>query len=250
MASHLGVDWAGSCWVVVKTGDERLITTEPSILNVWHEHGEADDVQSILVDIPIGLPEIGPRACDEEASERLGNRGRSVFLIPGREVVETDSYERARELNNNTLGSQSWWLFPRIREVDVFLQEYPVAKEKVYESHPEICFSEFANDVSSSKATDEGLEERLEVLREDRALYDEVKSIVTDRQDGAEWHRRISKGKLDDVVDAAILALTGKKLGLGPRSDGGEYPSLPEQIESEKDEVIGIPPEIVYPRSG
>lgn len=57
MISYLGVDRAGDCWLVVKTGGETLVTTEPSILNVWREHGTDDDVQEILVDIPIGLTE-------------------------------------------------------------------------------------------------------------------------------------------------------------------------------------------------
>ena len=113
MASYLGVDWAGGCWVVVKTGDETLITTEPSILNVWHEYGE--DVRSILIDIPIGLPESGSRTCDTKARQRLAGRGSTVFLIPSRAVVETDNYEHARKANGDSLGSQSWWLFPRIK---------------------------------------------------------------------------------------------------------------------------------------
>lgn len=65
MDQFVGVDWASGCWVVVATdGNNVEITTEPSILNVWDRHKKAD---SILVDIPIGLPETSPRACDERA---------------------------------------------------------------------------------------------------------------------------------------------------------------------------------------
>lgn len=247
MASYLGVDWAGSCWLVVKTGDKTLVTTEPSILNVWHEHGTADDVQSVLVDIPIGLTESGPRACDQEASERLGARGNSVFSIPGREVVEAEEYGSARELNGDSLGSQSWWLFPRIREVDIFLQNHEDAREKVYESHPEICFAELAGDLHHAKDTEVGCDERLEVLSEDLELHDRVNEIINERKDGAKWHHRISKGRLDDVLDAAVLALTAKKLKLGSRSESSEYLALPKEGEPEKDEIIDILPEILYP---
>jgi predicted RNase H-like nuclease len=113
MASYLGVDWAGGCWVVAKAGDETYVTTEPAFFNVWHEHGRDDDIQSMLVDIPIGLPDEGTRACDREAKERLGASGMSAFQIPRREVVEMDGYCEARAANHGSLSSQSWWLFPR-----------------------------------------------------------------------------------------------------------------------------------------
>lgn len=245
MPSYLGVDWAGGCWLVVKTGDETLVTTEPSIFNVWHEHGKAADVQSILVDIPIGLPESGTRACDEKASEMLADRGSTIFSIPCREVVEADEYEDARKTNDGSLGSQSWWLFPRIKEVDVFLQEHDEAIDKVYESHPEVCFTTLADESPTSKSTKDGREERLEILSKDQELYDEVEEIVRDREQGAEWHDRISKGRVDDVIDAAVLALTAKELKLSSRSVTDEYPAFSEKAEQGEDEILGISPEIV-----
>lgn len=245
MASYLGVDWASGCWLVVKTGDETLVTTEPSILNVWHEHG--GDVESILVDIPTGLLSSESRACDEEASERLGARGSTVFSIPFRGIVETNEYPEARKLNDGSLGSQSWWLFPRIREVDVFLQEYEEARMKTHESHPEICFDALADDLQHSKNTEEGRKERLKVLEENDSLYTQVTEKVGKREDGAEWHHRISKGRIDDVLDAAVLALTAKKLKLGSRREEPQYPALPVEKTAEEDDQLGISPEIVLP---
>ncbi|WP_224333513.1 DUF429 domain-containing protein [Haloprofundus halobius] len=244
MASYLGVDWAGGCWVVVKTGETTKIATEPSILNVWHEYGA--DVRSILVDIPIGLPESGVRACDVEAKERLTNRGSTVFSIPSREVVEMDDYDRARELNDESLGSQSWWLFPRIREVDVFLQEHPEATDKIYESHPEICFAELTGRSLESKNSVEGRKERLEVLNDTSDLQETVMELVQEREEEGEWHHRISKGRLDDVIDAAILAYTAEQLTLGPRREEPAYPALPTGV-SEKDDNLGVSMEIVLP---
>lgn len=247
MPSYLGIDWAAGCWLVVKTGDSACVTTEPSILNVWHEHGKGEDVQSILIDIPIGLPTSRTRACDEEASELLAGRQSTVFSIPSRDVVEINDYERAKMRNDGSLGSQSWWLFPRIKEVDVFLREHSAALEKVYESHPEVCFAALGGTTLASKTTDDGRSERLDVLREDPTLYDEVVELVRERADGAEWHDRISKGRLDDVLDAAVLALTAKRLDLGRRTDQTEYPALPKEVEPANDSTLGIPLEIVYP---
>lgn len=230
--------------MVVKTGDETLITTEPSILNVWKEHGT--NVRSILIDIPIGLPESDVRKCDTEASERLATRGSSIFAIPPRDVVESDHYKRARERNGGSLSSQSWWLFPRILEVDTFLQEHDGAIDIIYESHPEVCFAELTGRVLDSKNTATGRSERLEVIENATTLHNEVLKIVRSREDGAEWHERISKGRLDDVIDAAVLAYTAEQLDLGPRSSKPTYPALPTDTR-ERDETLDIPMEIVYP---
>ncbi|WP_254824310.1 DUF429 domain-containing protein [Haloglomus halophilum] len=243
MATYLGVDWAGSCWLVVEAGDRQAVTTEPSFLNVWHEHGR--DAASILVDIPIGLPESGTRACDEAAMDYLGPRRSTVFAIPSRAVVETDDYDTARELNGDSLGSQSWWLFPRIREVDVFLQEYEDATDRVYESHPEVCFAALADGSLPPKDTQAGRDERLALLDDEPALHKCIDDVLTDREDGAAWHDRISSGKLDDVLDAAVLAYTAAQLDLGPRESDQEYPRLP--ASPNEDSELGLPMEIVHP---
>lgn len=248
MASYLGVDWADGCWLVVKAGDEPGVTTAPSMLNVWHDYGRPDDVASILVDIPIGLPPTGPRACDEAAAAALGARGSTVYPIPGRDVVETDDYEEARRRNGGSLGSQSWWLFPRIREVDIFLQEYDAVLEKTYESHPEVCFTAFASTPLPSKDTDEGRHRRLEILGQDDALHAVVTDLVAERTAGAEWHHRISKRRVDDVLDAAVLALTAKSLDLRSRCESMDYPAYPHNAEVKPDPELGIPPEIIHPR--
>jgi predicted RNase H-like nuclease len=168
MESYIGVDWASGRWVVVIANEEETtVRTEPSFLNIWHEYGKDPDVKSILVDVPIGLPEDGERVCDVEAKEVLGNRGSTVFSIPSREVVESRCYRDARESNNGSLGSQSWWLFPQMREVDVFLQEHKNAREKVYESHPELCFWKLSDDSTTSKLPEKGREERLQILGRD-----------------------------------------------------------------------------------
>ncbi|MFC7205257.1 DUF429 domain-containing protein [Haloferax namakaokahaiae] len=245
MTSYIGVDWAGSCWLVVKTGDETYVTTEPSVFNVWYEHGKNEDVQSILVDIPIGLPETETRVCDQEASEMLSSRSSTVFSIPSRDVVETDDYNDARSKNGDSLGSQSWWLFPRIREVDVFLQDHEEARDKIFESHPEVCYAALDGKELSSKGGDGGIDERLDVLDNGSDLFETVKSVVNERRDGAEWHDRISKGRIDDVIDAAVLAHTAQLIDLQPRSDKADYPALPE--DPENDEKLGVPMEIVYP---
>lgn len=243
MTSYLGVDWGGSCWVVVEAGDTPTITTEPSILNVWEIHGKQAD--AILIDIPIGLPKSAHRACDREAKAHLQDRVATVFSIPPREVVETDDYNAAREINDGSLGSQSWWLFPRIQEVDVFLQAHEDAQERVYESHPEVCFSMLDGTALRSKTDSEGIDDRLKLLEDQPTLHKKVEKCVEKIRDGTEWHERISKGRLDDVLDAAVLAYTAAELELGDRTNSS-YPAFPAG-KPEEDSVLDLPMEIVHP---
>ncbi|WP_256405677.1 DUF429 domain-containing protein [Haloplanus ruber] len=234
MSTALGVDWASGCWVVVAVDDDgTTITTEPAMLNVLYEY---DDAEPILVDIPIGLPETPGRACDEAAAARLGERHGSVFAVPCRAAVDADDYEAAREANGGSLGSQSWGLVPRIREVDRVLDACDAAA-RVYESHPEVCYATFAERIGhgplGSKRDDDGLDARLSVLEAvDPSVGAAVRSFVDDRRDGAAWHRRIRAGRLDDVLDAAVLAVTARR---------GSFGVLPEGRESSDDQVIVYP---------
>jgi predicted RNase H-like nuclease len=233
----LGVDWARGCWVVVVLdGDDVTITTEPTILNVWHAHRDAD---AILVDVPIGLPETPPRDCDRSAASRLGDRHASVFDVPCRAAVEADGYEAARDANGGRLGSQSWGLVPRIREVDCFLDAHPAAEACVYESHPEVCYAAFAArtgaDDPGSKRESAGLDARLSILDAvDEAFGAQVRDFVEARRDDSKWHHRIRSGRLDDVLDAAVLALTARR---GPDAFG----VFPESRDVNDRQVIVSP---------
>jgi len=235
----VGVDWASGCWVVVThDGDDVTITTEPAILNVWQAHGAAAD--AVLVDIPIGLPETAPRACDRAATSLLGERHSSVFDVPSRAAVDAGGYEAARAENGGRLGSQSWGLVPRIREVDCFLDAHPGAETRVYESHPEVCYAAFAArtdaDDLGSKRESEGQDARLAILDAvDEWFGTQVRAFVDERRDGAQWHHRIQSGRLDDVLDAAVLALTARE---------GSFGVLPAGRDADDRQVI------VYPDGG
>jgi predicted RNase H-like nuclease len=237
MSTAVGVDWAGGCWVVVaytESGDVE-ITTEPAILNVWEQHREAE---TLLVDIPIGLPENSPRDCDEAAKEFLGDRQSSVFAVPAREAIESRNYEDARE-ENDGLGSQSWGLIPRIREVDTFLRIHDDARSRIYESHPEVCFEQFARQTAmapvGSKQQADGIDARLDILEAvDEAFGSQVREFVDERRKDSPWHYRIQSGRLDDVVDAAVLALTA--------TTDDDFTVFPEGRTATDERVIIAPP--------
>ncbi|WP_136687472.1 DUF429 domain-containing protein [Halorhabdus amylolytica] len=245
--TYVGVDWASGLWVTVAIDDDISISTHSSILNVWHAY--KDSAEAILVDIPIGLPESGTRKCDHAAKEMLKNRASTVFSVPARDIVESDDYCDAKKENNDSLGSQSWWLFPRIREVDVFLQEVNGAIDRIYEGHPEVCFAALAGEPLQSKNSEDGVDHRVALLDVlDKDLHENVREFVDERREEAAWHHRISERRIDDVVDAAVLAGTAAKVGLTGRNSGADYPALPETNDnSDEDPTLDIPMEIVFP---
>lgn len=96
------------------------------------------------------------------------------------------------------------------------------------------------------KDTVNGRRDRIEVLDDASDLYGAIIEFVQDREEGGEWHHRISKGRLDDVIDATILAHAAERLDLGPRWEEPAYPALPTGT-SEKDDILGVSMEIVHP---
>jgi predicted RNase H-like nuclease len=99
MSKYVGVDWASrKGWLCVSVeGGEWTAEMQPSLLSIWHHHSNAD---TVLVDIPIGLPETARRECDRLAKEYLGSdRQSSVFYTPCRRAVEASSYAKERDRN-------------------------------------------------------------------------------------------------------------------------------------------------------
>lgn len=71
MTSYVGVDWASRGGLTVATdGDEWSAKMYPSIHSVRFAY---EDAESILVDVPIGLPESKRRGCDGRTKEFLGS---------------------------------------------------------------------------------------------------------------------------------------------------------------------------------
>ncbi|WP_135304836.1 DUF429 domain-containing protein [Haloarcula amylovorans] len=234
MESHVGVDWASGSWVVVEATPETTdISTEPSLLNVWHEY--RNRANKILVDIPVHLRHEGDRECDQKAKDFLGSRGSTVFWTPNTDAVTARDYDDAVTKNTRGLGSHSWGLIPRIREVNTVLDEFDTAHETIYESHPEVCFKAYYGDDLPSKKSDAGFETRKQCLiKHGDESFQPVLDLVDERRTNSQWHHRIQSGRVDDVLDAAILALTS-------RESNGAYSTLPADADPTRD------PSIVYP---
>ena len=248
MNSYVGVDWASRGWLaVVVDGDEWTTRMYPSIQSVWFEHREAE---SILVDIPIGLPESSRRGCDRGAKEFLRpERARSVFWTPCRDAVYQDTYDDAKEKNidarGDSLSSQAWGLIPRIQEVDRFLRGNEAARETIIESHPEVCFKSFAGESLSSKHGDEGIENRQTILEQVgenvEGVYEDFVEEYIENQPS--WARRIGNSNRDDLLDAMVLALAAK-VGNDEFERILDHPQT--EVESIPEDEQGLPMQIVY----
>jgi predicted RNase H-like nuclease len=141
---------------------------------IWHPDGAVDllriasfdetlrlDVAAIGADIPIGAPELPPRAADREARGYVGARASSVFPTPPRSVLDAPDYatalRRHRGLTGTGLSKQAFSLCRRMLEVE----PHALTDERIIEVHPEVSFRELAGQpLGHPKTTAKGREER------------------------------------------------------------------------------------------
>lgn len=243
MVKHIGLDWASKGWFGVILHDDGEWTADlfPSILSLWKYHSDA---ARILVDVPIGLPTAGKRGCDVEAKEKLQRHQHSVFYTPIREAVYRRNLLEAKELQRErdvgfSIQNQAWSIVPRIREVDEFLDEHPGARDRLLETHPEVCFWALngGTPLEGTKRTGPGIERRKQLLWEEypdaRVIFEES----VDRYTSPDYAPMV--GGVDDILDALVAAVTARR----PDS---ELSRLPADDVPPTDER-GLPMQIVYP---
>jgi predicted RNase H-like nuclease len=185
----------------------------------WHLFASAKDLilggspnRITAIDVPIGLPDRGPRLCDREARKLLGpGRASSVFPAPIRPVLAASSYEEACEIRSQIedkkMSLQSWAIVPKIREVDEVLREDVTLQSKVREVHPEVSFYFLAGKqpMKHSKKRRAGKEERRSVLEP-----------VFGHWLAAALAERKSLGSAqDDILDAFVALWTAERVALG-----------------------------------
>ena len=219
----------------MKDGDISIndIKVFSSIKELLSEYSDAD---SVIIDIPIGLPEskedLRP---DSELRKRLKGKASSVFTTPCRQAVYANDYEKASKINREEMGiglsKQSFETCKKIKEVDEFLHSSPYWQEKLKESHPEYGFAVLNNDnpVLESKTSYFGAVARISILK--RYLFN-INELIEDIS-----RNTVLKNRLDDVLDAICLAVVGD-FGVNT-----EFHSIPEKPEKDKK---GLLMQIVY----
>ena len=171
----------------------------------------------IAVDIPIGLPDFisGPgRVAEQAVRPLLEARQSSVFSMPSRSAVYSESYEEACAAARATsdpprkVSRQGFHLFPKVRELDRLINADTQAS--VFECHAEVAFWRLNGEKPMSTAkrvtgvpAREGLAERI--------------SLLESLGFPAGWfdHPRPDGLPLVDVVDAAAIALVARRCATG-----------------------------------
>ena len=225
-----GVDGVrAGAWVMAVTGiAPRSPVREYSVWSSFSDllaHAGEQGLLFVTVDIPIGLPSGGGRAADFEARRMLkGDPGRasSVFPAPPIGTLGASDYQEAlgvaRQHTGKGLSRQAFALLPKIREVRDSLDQVPAARSRVAEIHPEVSFRCMAgHPMRFHKSYQPGVAERLAVLGQHFPNIVEAALLtgITGRPaSGEEGEKPLAPG-LDDVLDAAAAAWTGRRLALG-----------------------------------
>jgi predicted RNase H-like nuclease len=209
----VGIDGCKAGWVLAISGRE-LEEIEFSItddLTALIEIAETSRTL-VLVDIPIGLEDGGPRAVDVAARRLLGApRNSSVFPPPVRSALHAVSYLDACATNRLACGSalskQLWQIVPRIRQVDAAIT--PARQQWVHEAHPEVCFAVMSGTgrgLVHSKKTPAGEAERLAILRRWAPSFEvsEVRALLG-----------LGRVARDDILDAVACLASAHRLAMG-----------------------------------
>ena len=206
----IGVDGCKGGWITAVIDSGKLEIERFSLISEITDRYPAFD--GFLIDMPIGLPgSIKHIRPDSAVRKMLTGRASTVFNTPCRASVYSDTVAEMYENNRIYLGKNlqppTKAIIPKIREVDEFVCGHAEYKNKIIESHPEVCFARLNGTVvMSSKADDEGITERINILQKHLPNL----SVYDIKQKSREF-----KCNEDDIVDAICLAVTAQLYALG-----------------------------------
>jgi predicted RNase H-like nuclease len=194
-----GIDGCRGGWVVASASSSLNDLTIEFVPNL-HPILEGAGTDSVVaIDIPIGLPENEPRACDGAARQLLGwPRSSSVFSPPCRRAFAGKTFKEVLLLNRTATGvgisKQAFHIMPKIREVDALMT---TKKQKyIREVHPEVTFAQLNGVVlAQNKKSPLGRAHRIALLQ-GAGLYISEALLATRGM------------KPDDVIDAVACLLT------------------------------------------
>lgn len=205
-----GVDGCRAGWVVAVTraaGPAPVLSVDVvARIDEVFARVRSGELAAIGLDMPIGLPASGRRACDDLTRARLGPRRSSVFPTPPRPLLgsadHAEACARGRALDGRGISVQAFNLLAKIGEVDDAIDV--ALTEKVVEAHPESAFAELAGaPLPTTKRTAEGRAARFALLAEP---FPDSADLLTARAPGA---------APDDVLDAAAAAWSARRWAAG-----------------------------------
>lgn len=231
-----GIDGCRAGWVAALAPSDLSHVTLV-VFDTLNEFAAAQEtVEHAAIDMPVNLPvgrptDEGLRRCDESARKQLGwPRSSSVFAAPPSGVLKAADYEQAcqtaEQASGRRISVQAWNLVPKIREVQELLTSDSRWRDRLFETHPELCFARLngGEGVAASKKTPEGRAARL------RLLASVLGRGVVDRA------LRTAKGAKgvanDDKIDAMAALLAAF------RRSRGEHRCLPNNAEASEPKIV------------
>lgn len=224
--SVAGIDGCKAGWVMIRRRADGQF--DDPIIEAALETLPATDF--VVIDIPIGLPDSGKRACDLEAKSLLGPRRSSVFTGVRRPLLDFADYESANawgKTDGAGISKQMWGILPKIRTVDRWIT--PEKNARFREGHPEVAFAAAAGaPLAHYKKSPDGEAERIGLLER-----------FIDPPALAGWlaTARPKTAARDDLIDAAILCWTAARVALGINK---QIPTDPPR------DARGLPMEMVF----
>lgn len=214
MGSHsriAGIDGCKAGWFVV-AADPALKNIDYFVAADIHDAALAlADGTVIGIDIPIGVPDAGPRQCDFAARRLLSpRRTSSVFPAPIRPILGVRDYHEACDLRESVDGkrmsAQAFNILHKIDEVDRFVRTN--SSIRLLEVHPELAFATINHGVPMrhAKRKAAGFDERYAQL----AGHFDVS--VLDAALDAFPRSRVAR---DDVLDAFAVLLAVARIATG-----------------------------------
>jgi predicted RNase H-like nuclease len=218
----MGVDGCRSGWLAVRQEQGGRVSSD--VFSTAAELFSSNPKALIAIDIPIGLPRAGRRACDDLARRELGARKSSVFPTPVRGCLGAKSYEEACQISlqyaGKSLSQQSFALLPKIAQVDLCVRLEHLQARRTWEVHPELSFRFWAGQPAAfSKASGFGFAERLALVED---LFPGQAKAVRDRFSA-------STVADDDILDAfaALWSLqrvaAGRSVSFGDQAEVDEH---------------------------
>jgi len=207
--SVVGLDGCAAGWVCFQVDLQSRSTSVLVIPKISELISTLPRPKLIAIDIPIGLPLKGSRACDMAARRLLGKpRSSSVFPAPVRATLTARTYREACALSvlthGKSLSKQAFEIIDKIREVDELMT--PELQRWVFEVHPEVSFYILngRRPLTHSKHDMKGKEERIELLM---PHYPQIQKHLAELDP--------TKVEEDDLLDAAAAGWTAQCVAEG-----------------------------------
>lgn len=231
----VGIDGCKGGWITAAIYDGKLNMYKFGSL---YEITEELPFDACLIDMVIGLQGNEKQVRPEGMARKiLKGRASTVFPAPCRKAVYGETKEDRLRANVEVLHkkftSQTDAIIPKIREVDEFLQSNDRYKNRLLESHPELCFARLNGEVLlTSKHDAEGIRERSAVIAD--YLPEVTENWITEA--ARKW-----KCNEDDITDSICLAIVANLLMQGKTES---IPSEPMADDT------GLLMQMVIPKDG